>query len=442
MASFTSKPSPVSLGTNGSNRALVYTATKVTEGVGPNGQPVFRSEVIRYNGPKGDSPVVIATGDSTKPGVLTPTSNATATEKSSLSEGGAIRNANKTQVESLRKDFFGSSSGGTSEQKNSFSSLGAAKKTTDPNSADNASAQEIADLNKSLESSSETRDSFPKNLVYPSTLQVRHQDVMRFSMLKYDPKGFSNENLAKDLNPFGNRSATSSRIIGTVTLPIQNNIGDSNSAGWGEGRMDNMEAFRQQFASTFIAGGGGAAANTASAGVEGVQNNSGAVQSAILAKFTEAATGTTDFLSRAKGAVINPNLELLFQGPTLRPFAFSFKLSARDVDDREAIRKIIRFFKQGSAVQKTTANLFLKAPHTFKIQYLYKGTTDHPYINQIKECALTNFSVNYTPDGSYSTYADGLMTSYEITMQFQELEPIFNDDYTKLDGNNDTTIGY
>ena len=34
------------------------------------------------------------------------------------------------------------------------------------------------------------------------------------------------------------------------------------------------------------------------------------------------------------------------------------------------------------------------------------------------------------------------MTSYEITMQFQELEPIFNDDYTKLDGNNDTTIGY
>jgi hypothetical protein len=54
---------------------------------------------------------------------------------------------------------------------------------------------------------------------------------------------------------------------------------------------------------------------------------------------------------------------------------------------------------------------------------------------------MTNFSVNYTPDGSYSTYADGLMTSYEISMQFTELEPIFNNssDYPN-DG--DATIGY
>jgi hypothetical protein len=40
------------------------------------------------------------------------------------------------------------------------------------------------------------------------------------------------------------------------------------------------------------------------------------------------------------------------------------------------------------------------------------------------------------------TFADGLMTSYEITMQFQELEPIFNDDYATLDQNKDSVIGY
>ena len=41
------------------------------------------------------------------------------------------------------------------------------------------------------------------------------------------------------------------------------------------------------------------------------------------------------------------------------------------------------------------------------------------------------------------TFADGLMTSYEISMQFQELEPIFNDDYGNLDGKSiDTNIGY
>ena len=46
-----------------------------------------------------------------------------------------------------------------------------------------------------------------------------------------------------------------------------------------------------------------------------------------------------------------------------------------------------------------------------------------------KECALTNMSMKYTPDGNYATYEDGVMSSYEMTMQFKELEPVFNDDY-------------
>jgi secreted Zn-dependent insulinase-like peptidase len=135
-------------------------------------------------------------------------------------------------------------------------------------------------------------------------------------------------------------------------------------------------------------------------------------------------------------------MELLFTGPTLRPFNFTFKLSARGTKDRDQILQIIRFFKQGMAAQRTASQLFLKAPNTFKIRYLHKAK-DHPYINYIKECALQSFTVNYTPEGNYMTFGDGLMTSYEITMQFQELEPIFNDDYSKLPGGNtDTVIGY
>ena len=93
------------------------------------------------------------------------------------------------------------------------------------------------------------------------------------------------------------------------------------------------------------------------------------------------------------------------------------------------------------AAQRTASQLFLKAPNTFKIRYLHRAK-DHPYINYIKECALQSFTVNYTPEGNYMTFADGLMTSYEITMQFQELEPIFNDDYATLDQNKDSVIGY
>ena len=50
-------------------------------------------------------------------------------------------------------------------------------------------------------------------------------------------------------------------------------------------------------------------------------------------------------------------------------------------------------------------------------------------MNKFKECALNGFGVNYTPNGNYSTYEDGVMTAYQITMGFQELTPIYNDDY-------------
>ena len=50
----------------------------------------------------------------------------------------------------------------------------------------------------------------------------------------------------------------------------------------------------------------------------------------------------------------------------------------------------------------------------------------------MKECAMTSFEVDYTPDGNYSTYEDGVMTSYTISMSMKELEPVFYEDYDDL----------
>ena len=50
---------------------------------------------------------------------------------------------------------------------------------------------------------------------------------------------------------------------------------------------------------------------------------------------------------------------------------------------------------------------------------------------------MTSFSTSFTPDGNYATFEDGVMTSYQITMALQELEPIFSNDYEGVDG-----IGY
>lgn len=87
--------------------------------------------------------------------------------------------------------------------------------------------------------------------------------------------------------------------------------------------------------------------------------------------------------------------------------------------------------------------LFLKAPHVFTIQYMKGEVPQHPGINLIsptddtKACALTNCSVDYTPLGTYSTYEDGTMTAYTLSLQFQELTPIYDSDYTDAQ-----SIGY
>ena len=125
---------------------------------------------------------------------------------------------------------------------------------------------------------------------------------------------------------------------------------------------------------------------------------------------------------------MNPNMELLFGGPQLRSFGFTFKFSPRNAQEAKVLIDIIRFFKQGMAPQKTAEGLFLKTPRTWMLQYLHEGR-EHKFLNKFKECALQSFSVNYTPDGNYSTFRDGVMTAYELTMSFGELEPVFSTDY-------------
>jgi len=280
-----------------------------------------------------------------------------------------------------------------------------------------------------------TRKLFPKNLVYPENLAPRQQDVIKFNMVEYRPKTFSQTTLG-----FSERLAATN-IIGTVVLPIPNGISDANAVTWGGADMDAGKAAGVRVATAGITGGITVAADEINNLIKTAAGATPELQAAAVGAFAEQATGVTGILARTAGIIINPNLELLFSAPTLRPFNFTFKLASRSESESKIIRSIIRFFKQGMSPIRTQSQLFLKAPHTFQIQYLHRGK-DHKFLNKFKECALQSFIVNYTPEGQYATFNDGAMVSYQITMQFQELEPIFNDDYTNDGKNPSPDIGY
>ena len=283
-----------------------------------------------------------------------------------------------------------------------------------------------------------TRNNFPK-LTYPINLKSEFQDVIKFNMVKYEPKKFQAEKL--EFDPRNIAGGTNRQRIGTVTLPIPAGISDMNACNWGGGDMNALEASLGSIADASVQGGGAAASAEFTKLVEGVSKNSAGVKAAVTKMFVEKAVGSTGFFTRTTGLVVNSNLELLFSGPTLRPFNFTFKMSAREDGEAKEIRSIIRFFKQGMSPIRTQSSLFLKTPHTFQIQYRHKNE-EHKFLNKFKECALTSFSVNYTPEGQYATYTDGAMVSYEMQMQFTELEPIFNDEYKNSENAKDTEIGY
>lgn len=320
----------------------------------------------------------------------------------------------------------------------------AAKSNASDTGTDEQALQKFRD-SEGLKSTSGTRDNFKQNgvLIYPNDLASTKQDIIKFDMLKYVPRQFSKETFglssrARELDKKGELIDS----IGTVVLPIPSGISDTNAVNWGGEGMNALEAAMADVALTGISEGLEAGGDRFKTQLEKLQQYAGAGGVAAKAAFAGAATGVQGLLTRTTGAIINPNFELLFQGPTLRPFSFTFKMSARNESEAKTIISILRFFKQGMAPQRSNSNLFLKSPHTFKIRYIHrpKGeNAEHPYIGKIKECALQSFTVNYTPEGQYATFHDGVLVSYEMTMQFQELEPVFNDDYPD---DNDASIGY
>ena len=129
---------------------------------------------------------------------------------------------------------------------------------------------------------------------------------------------------------------------------------------------------------------------------------------------------TNELLARQDGSILNPNMELLFNSPQLEVLDFLLNFH-QEVAQKERILEIIRYFKQAMVPKKTQESFFLKSPNTFKVEYVHKGKGNHPGLNKYKECALVQCQVNYTPEGTYNTFIDGVMHSYEMTLQFREL---------------------
>ena len=293
-----------------------------------------------------------------------------------------------------------------------------------------------------------------EDLSYPEGIRSNRQDRIRFEQIFSEGKTVGG--LLSQGKVFQRRQK---RIDGSVTLPIVTGIGDRNQVDWQGATLNPIQAAAGGAAASIFQNikdgkGIGETFSTAAGSVQEAAARlksgtvGGDIATAINIYLAQKAVGAQGLLSRSTGAILNPNLEMLFGGPSLRNFGFTFKLAPRDAGEATQVRKIIRFFKQGMSVKTSSSNVFLKAPNIFVIRYQTFNTDGdeilHPSLNIIKECALLSCDVQYTPDGTYMTYDDPFrtMTSYQLTLSFGELDPIYDSDYTELDNDQDQVIGF
>jgi len=247
-----------------------------------------------------------------------------------------------------------------------------------------------------------------------------------------------------------NRSAGGKgNAIATIILPMMQAMSTSNSVDWGEDKANIFQLVGGAMAANFFSRVGNEGVNPQLLkdafdrllGVGGAFAK-GSVQekNAITGILAGYLVGAPNIATRATGKVINPNMEMLFSGPRLRTFNFQFDMTPRNKDESKQIRRIIKTFKKYMSPSKSATGAFLQSPKIFELEYIYNGNiqsgsgNQHPYLNKFKACALTEFNVNFTPDGSYMTYRDdGSMTKYSITMSFSEISPIFEGDYDGKD---------
>ena len=238
------------------------------------------------------------------------------------------------------------------------------------------------------------------------------------------------------------------RSIGSVTLPIPSQLVDANTVSWNNSSMNDLQMAGIRAGGSIMNSGAPiqAAQKIIDDGLTSLENNTGTakqfIQNLILGQLPGINQSPNEILGRFQGQIINPNLELIFGGPTLRQFQYSFRLTPRNNRETQVVRSIIRFFKQGMSIKENPTNFFLSAPNVFQPRFYNKNGLQHTFINTIKKCACTSFTVNYVPDNTFMTLPNSSMTAYEISMGFQELDPIIDQDYAELDNNQDDIIGF
>ena len=203
----------------------------------------------------------------------------------------------------------------------------------------------------------------------------------------------------------------------TIFLPIPMALDTNYSIDYSEVSVTDLGA-------SIIAGGlsavqkGLAAASKAPGKIGPSAGAAGAVLSTVTG---DGAKSALKLLGLQAGLSLNPHQELLLNGVKFREFKFSYDLIAKNKDDSDAIKEIIKALKISMHPEVTDSTLLFKYPSEFELLFYTTNTTQNPYLFKTKRCILKDLQVSYGKN--FVTFKDtNAPVEISITMNFQETE--------------------
>lgn len=202
------------------------------------------------------------------------------------------------------------------------------------------------------------------------------------------------------------------RLMAAITLYVPNSLSNSYSVNWSEEDL-TMGSFLEDGVET-MANLLKGAASASETGIDAAKLAGTALGRKIL-------DGQSYMQKAARVTAGNSKVEQLFKGVDFRTFTYDYDFAPRSEDEAKAVLDIIRMFRHHMLPEYADKNSYLYIyPSEFEIKY-FKGDKENTYLEKQMTAVLTNCTVNYTPNGQFNTFANGMPTQIRLQLQFKEL---------------------
>ena len=205
------------------------------------------------------------------------------------------------------------------------------------------------------------------------------------------------------------------RLKTAIALHIPNQLNIRYGVSWGEEDTFSYQAAAAGAEAILKALDGGGAKN--------LGNDAAAIVGAMGLKSDKQGAAA----SAAFGLASNPKKEQVFKNVDFRTFQFDYQFFPRNSAEAENVMRIIHEFKYHMHPEFKDANEFLYVyPSEFDIAY-YQNGEENQNLHRHTSCVLTEMNVNYTPNGQFNSFENGMPTQINITLSFRELSLLTKD---------------